>query len=81
MFIFLVFIISKHCGGVIMKVIVMKLEITQLRCEDILILIARRNVRTLSLKNKVSRKLTRFELPQDYTVHGLLQDYCIFISG
>ena len=25
----------ENCGGVIMKVIVMKLEITQLRCEDI----------------------------------------------
>ena len=25
----------EHCGGVIMKVFVMKLEITQLRCEDI----------------------------------------------
>ena len=25
----------KNCGGVIMKVIVMKFEITQVRCEDI----------------------------------------------
>ena len=25
----------EYCGGVIMKVIVMRLEITQLRCEDI----------------------------------------------
>ena len=27
----------ENCGGVFMKVIVMKLEITQLRCEDIVI--------------------------------------------
>ena len=44
----------KNCGGVIMKVIVMKLEMT---CTPIiLILIARTNVRTLSLI-KVSRTL------------------------
>ena len=28
-------VVRENCGGVIMKVIVMKLEITQLRCEDI----------------------------------------------
>ena len=44
----------KNCGGVIMKVIVMKLEMTCIPI--ILILIARTNVRTLSLI-KVSRKL------------------------
>ena len=28
-------VVREYCGGVIMKVIVMKLEITQLCCEDI----------------------------------------------
>ena len=54
------------CGGVIMKVIAMKLEITQLRCENIV---------TYNISYKVSRKLARFDEPQEYTVH------CIFISG
>ena len=43
-----------NCGGVILKVIVMKLEMTCVAI--ILILIARTNVRTLPLI-KVSRKL------------------------
>ena len=38
----------ENCGGVIMKVTVMKLEITQLPCEDVVIY-------------KVSRKLARFD--------------------
>ena len=37
-----------NCGGVIMKVTVMKLEITQLRCEDI-------------ATSKVYNKLARFD--------------------
>ena len=55
-----------------MKAIVMKLEITQLRCEDIV---------TYNISYKVSRKLARFDEPHEYTVHGLLWDYCIFILG
>ena len=39
----------ENCGGVIMKVIVMRLEITQLRCEDIV------------TYYKVSRRLARFD--------------------
>ena len=57
----------------------MKLKITQLRCkhnntyskgkcEDI-------------VTYKVHIKLARFDYPQDYTVYGLLWDYCIFISS
>ena len=53
----------ENCGGVI----VMKLEITQLRCEDIV---------TYNISYKVSRKLARFDEPQEYTVNGLLWDYC-----
>ena len=30
---------------------------------------------------KVFRNFARLDYPQDYTVHGLLWDYCIFISG
>ena len=41
----------KNCGGVVMKVIVMKLEINPLRCEDIVTYIS----------YKVSRKLARFD--------------------
>ena len=41
-------VVGQNCGGVIMKVIVMKLEITKLRCEDI-------------VTYKVSRKLSKFD--------------------
>ena len=63
----------KNCGGVIMTVIVMKLEMT---CVPIiLILISRTNVKTLS----IIRCLENSELhyPQDYTIHGLLWDYIV----
>ena len=51
----------ENCGGVIMKVILMKLEITQLHFEYIV---------TYNISYKVSRKLARFDEPQEYTVHG-----------
>ena len=61
-----------HCGDVIMKVIVMKLEMT---CVPIIfILIARTNMRTLSLI-KVSRKLAALlstGLHHSWLIVGLL---------
>ena len=47
----------EKCGGVIMKVIIMKLEISQLHCKRI----ARENVGTLPLIYKVSKKLARLD--------------------
>ena len=39
-------------------------------------------MRTLSLISyNVSQQLAKFDESEKYTVHGLLWDYCLFISG